>query len=95
MILAPIQDMPLVGRNPVYIIGLFLFVLFQVPVIFAKNIGTILVFRFFAGFVGSPALATGGASMTGKFEPLSIATNRVVRVPGACGLLRLSCELRR
>lgn len=64
--LAPIQEMPYFGRNPIYLIGLFLFVLFQVPVIFAKNIGTILVFRFFAGFVGSPALATGGASLMGE-----------------------------
>lgn len=51
------------GRNPIYIGGLFLFVLFQVPILFAKNIETILVFRLLAGFVGSPALATGGASM--------------------------------
>lgn len=66
MFLAPIQEMPKFGRNPVYIFGLFLFVLFQVPVIFAKKFGTILVFRFLAGFVGSPALATGGASMGGE-----------------------------
>jgi len=64
--LAPIQEMPHFGRNPVYIAGLFLFVVFQVPVIFAKNIGTILAFRFLAGFVGSPALATGGASLMGE-----------------------------
>lgn len=63
MFLAPLQEMPLIGRTPIYIIGLFLFVVFQVPPIFAKNIGTILTFRFFAGFVGSPALATGGASV--------------------------------
>jgi len=64
--LAPIQEMPKFGRNPVYISGLFLFVLFQIPVLFAKNFATILVFRFLAGFVGSPALATGGASMGGE-----------------------------
>jgi DHA1 family multidrug resistance protein-like MFS transporter len=58
-----LQELPSIGRNPPYIAGLFLFVIFQLPVGFAKNIGTILVFRFFAGFVGSPALATGGASL--------------------------------
>jgi len=67
MFLAPLQDVVSIGRNPIYVGGLFLFVLFQVPVIFAPNIGTILVFRFFAGFVGSPALATGGTSMTELF----------------------------
>lgn len=82
--LAPIQEMPHFGRNPVYISGLFLFVLFQVPVIFAKNIGTILVFRFLAGFVGSPALATGGASLMGE------SWNLCSRVPRSSLLLTLS-----
>ncbi|KAI5477203.1 MFS transporter, DHA1 family, multidrug resistance protein [Pseudohyphozyma bogoriensis] len=63
---------PTFGRNPAYIGGLFLFVLFQVPAIFAKNISTILAFRFFAGFVGSPALATGAASMGDIFPPLAM-----------------------
>lgn len=60
------QETPILGRNPVYIISLALFVIFQLPCIFAPNIGTILVFRFLAGFVGSPALATGGASIAGE-----------------------------
>lgn len=54
MILAPIQEVAFVGRNPVYIIGLGLFVIFQIPGILAKNITTILIFRFLSGFVGSP-----------------------------------------
>lgn len=69
MILAPIQEVAYVGRNPVYIIGLGLFVIFQIPGILAKNITTILIFRFLSGFVGSPALATGGASMGDIFPP--------------------------
>ncbi|KAL8291587.1 hypothetical protein RQP46_002565 [Phenoliferia psychrophenolica] len=69
MFLAPLQEMPSIGRNPVYIIGLFLFVIFQLPAIFAKNMSTVLFFRFAAGFVGSPALATGGASMGDIFPP--------------------------
>ncbi|ORY73242.1 putative caffeine resistance protein [Leucosporidium creatinivorum] len=83
MFLAPIQEMPHFGRNPVYIAGLFLFVLFQVPVIFAKNIGTILVFRFLAGFVGSPALATGGASLMDIFPMESAGTALAVWALGA------------
>lgn len=66
VLLSPLQDMPIFGRNPIYIIGLFLFVVFQIPVIFAPNIATVLVFRFLAGFVASPAIATGGASMAGE-----------------------------
>ncbi|GAA5967513.1 hypothetical protein JCM11641_000571 [Rhodosporidiobolus odoratus] len=73
MILAPLQELPAIGRNPVYIIGLFLFVIFQIPEILGKNMATILVFRFLSGFVGSPALATGGASMIDIFPPHYIA----------------------
>jgi MFS transporter, DHA1 family, multidrug resistance protein len=59
MFLTPLQEIPSLGRNPVYIIGLALFVIFNVPIVTAKNFGTILAFRFLTGFVGSPALATG------------------------------------
>lgn len=63
------QELPRWGRNPVYILGLFAFVIFQIPEILAKNVATVLVFRFLSGFVGSPALATGGATM-GDIFPL-------------------------
>lgn len=36
---------------------------------FAPNMATLLAFRFFSGFVGSPALATGGATMGDIFPP--------------------------
>ncbi|KAG0667553.1 hypothetical protein C6P46_000088 [Rhodotorula mucilaginosa] len=73
MILSPIQELPKIGRNPVYIIGLALFVIFQIPEILAKNMATVLIFRFFSGFVGGPALATGGASMGDIFPPEHLA----------------------
>lgn len=69
MFLSPLQELPKLGRNPVYMGTLFLFVVFQVPVATAQNISTILAFRFLTGLVGSPALATGGASM-GDIYPL-------------------------
>jgi MFS transporter, DHA1 family, multidrug resistance protein len=59
MFLTPLQELPAIGRNPVYIGGLFIFVLFQLPIAVAKNFSTILAFRFLTGFFGSPALATG------------------------------------
>lgn len=59
MFLTPLQEMPSLGRNPVYIIGLAIFVLLNVPIVTAKNFSTILAFRFWTGFVASPALATG------------------------------------
>ncbi|KAI5475408.1 MFS transporter, DHA1 family, multidrug resistance protein [Pseudohyphozyma bogoriensis] len=68
MIISPVQENPAIGRSPPYIIGLFLFVLFQMPELLAKNIWTIMIFRFGSGFVGSPALATGGASLGDMYD---------------------------
>ncbi|KAK0239352.1 major facilitator superfamily domain-containing protein [Armillaria nabsnona] len=63
MFLSPLQELPALGRNPVYMATLFLFIIFQIPVVMAKNMSTVLAFRFLTGFASSPALATGGASM--------------------------------
>jgi DHA1 family multidrug resistance protein-like MFS transporter len=58
MFLTPLQEIPHIGRNPVYVAALFVFVIFQLPIIYSYNIHTILVFRYLTGFAGSPALAT-------------------------------------
>ncbi len=63
MFLTPFQELPAFGRNPIYISTLFFFIIFQIPIVTATNIQTVLAFRFLTGFFGSPALATGGASM--------------------------------
>ncbi|KAJ7615020.1 major facilitator superfamily domain-containing protein [Mycena polygramma] len=67
MLLSPLQELPFLGRNPVYVATLFLFVVFQIPIVTATNISTVLAMRFMTGFFGSPALATGGASMADIF----------------------------
>ncbi|GAA6040667.1 hypothetical protein JCM8097_000866 [Rhodosporidiobolus ruineniae] len=88
MLLSPLQEMATVGRNPVYIIGLFCFVLFQMPPPIAGNsLPVLLVFRFLAGVAGSPALATGGASMQGEsrvshsLSPVNLAIRRTDLFP--------------
>lgn len=63
MVWAPLSELPAVGRSPVYVFTLLIFVFFQFAVIYAKNLGMLLAFRFLTGFLGSPVLATGGASM--------------------------------
>lgn len=63
MFLSPLQELPSLGRNPVYILGLIIFVIFNVPIVLAKNISTVLAFRFLTGFFGSPALATGVSTL--------------------------------
>jgi DHA1 family multidrug resistance protein-like MFS transporter len=59
MFLSPLQELPALGRNPVYMATLFLFVVFQIPIVTANNMNTVLAMRFMTGFFGSPALATG------------------------------------
>jgi len=63
------SEIPQFGRNPIYISTLFVFVFFQFAVIYSKNIGMLLAFRFLTGFFGSPVLATGGASLSDMYAP--------------------------
>ncbi|OJZ85535.1 hypothetical protein ASPFODRAFT_137756 [Aspergillus luchuensis CBS 106.47] len=69
MVWAPISELPAVGRSPIYVMTLVVFVFFQFAVIYAKNIGMLLAFRFLTGFLGSPVLATGGASIGDIWNP--------------------------
>lgn len=68
MIWAPLGEAPPIGRAIVYIGCLVVFVCFQLGVIMAQNFGMLLAFRFLTGFFGSPVLATGGASMSGRSQ---------------------------
>lgn len=69
MLWAPMSEIPMIGRNPVYIGTLLVFVIFQVPTALATNFAMLLCFRFLTGFIGSPVLATGGASIGDMFAP--------------------------
>ena len=63
------SEVPFFGRNPVYIGTLAAFVALNFGVVYAKNTGMLLAFRFLTGFFGSPVLATGGASIADIFKP--------------------------
>ena len=63
------SEMPFFGRNPIYIGTLLAFVLLQLAIIYAKNFGMLLAFRFITGFIGSPVLATGGATIADMYAP--------------------------
>lgn len=71
MVWSPLSEIPMIGRSPTYVLTLFVFVFFNFPVIYAKNFGMFLAFRFLTGFIGSPALATGAASMGDIWSPTS------------------------
>ncbi|KAF6824290.1 multidrug resistance protein [Colletotrichum musicola] len=69
MIWSPLSEIPQIGRNPIYIGTLFVFVLLQIPTALSVNFGMLLTFRFLTGFVGSPVLATGGATLADIWSP--------------------------
>ncbi|KAI5481342.1 MFS general substrate transporter [Pseudohyphozyma bogoriensis] len=60
--LAPLSEIG--GRNPVYIITLALFMLFEIGCALSPNIGSRLVLRFLAGLAGSTPLSNAGGSLS-------------------------------
>src|SRR2546430_275475 len=70
MILSPLSEVPAIGRNPIYMATLFLFVILQIPAVTTSNYSVLMAMRFLTGFVGSPALATGGASLADIWAPM-------------------------
>jgi len=69
LFLAPLSEIPAIGRTPPYIITLFLFLVLQPITATVQNVPGLFVLRFLAGFIGSPVLATGGASIGDMFGP--------------------------
>ncbi|KAL8946076.1 MAG: hypothetical protein Q9222_007478 [Ikaeria aurantiellina] len=59
-----------VGRNPVYIATLSLYMIFVMASALAPNIGAQLVFRFIAGFFGSTPLTCAGGSISDLWSPM-------------------------
>lgn len=68
MIWSPLQELPGLGRNSVYIVTLFLYLCFNVGAALSPNIASLLVFRALSGFAGSPALATGAATIADVYS---------------------------
>lgn len=63
MIFSPLSESARMGRQHIYIVTLFLFMLFQIGAATVHNIGGLIVIRFISGVLCSPALATGAGSM--------------------------------
>ncbi|KAH9478397.1 Caffeine resistance protein 5 [Psilocybe cubensis] len=88
MFFSPLSEIPSIGRRPIYIITLIIFVALQVPTLYANNIHTLLAMRFFAGFFGSPALASGGATIQDMFHFIKLPNAMVLwSVTALCGPL--------
>ncbi|KKO97365.1 hypothetical protein THAR02_10534 [Trichoderma harzianum] len=72
LIFSPLSEIPLIGRNPVYIVTMFLFVIISIPTAFAPNYPGLMVLRFLQGFFGSPCLASGGASLGDMYSLMAL-----------------------
>lgn len=69
MIWSPMSEAIRIGRKPVYIVTLLVFVILQAGTALAVNFGMLLAFRFLSGIFGSPVLAIGGASINDMYNP--------------------------
>jgi len=69
---SPLQEIPHIGRLPVFVGCLFFFVVLQIPIIFAPNFATVAIFRFITGFLGAPPLSGGGAALCDMYDSLHI-----------------------
>lgn len=86
MLWSPISEIPSIGRGNIYFWTLATFILLQLPTGFAVNMPMFLVFRLLSGFVGSPPLATGGATIVDMYDPTHIPYGLCVLASfGVCG----------
>ena len=86
LIFSPLSEIPVIGRNPVYVATMFLFVILSIPTAFAQNFAGLMVLRFLTGFFGSPCLASGGASLGDMYSLLSLPYAMMAWVAAAyCG----------
>lgn len=70
--LAPLSDF--YGRNAIYKPTWCLFILMQIPAALSRDVASLLVGRFFAGLVGSPATTVVAGSLRDMWTSLGSIT---------------------
>ncbi|KAJ5605327.1 major facilitator superfamily transporter [Penicillium lagena] len=63
LIFGPLTEIPVVGRNPVYVTTFVIYWALSFPTATAKKFGGLLALRFFGGLFGSAAIGIGGATI--------------------------------
>ena len=63
LVFSPMSETATLGRAPIYIVTLLIFVVLQVPTALINNITGLCILRFLGGIFASPCLATGAASV--------------------------------
>jgi DHA1 family multidrug resistance protein-like MFS transporter len=69
---APLSEIPIVGRNPIYVGTFFIFFALSFPTAISNSFSGLLILRFLQGFFGSPALANGGATFSDMYSLLYV-----------------------
>lgn len=72
LLFSPLSEIPAFGRNLPYIPTFAIFTILCVPTALVHNFAGLLVLRFLQGFFGSPALATGGASIQDVYSLIKL-----------------------
>ncbi|KAI5463085.1 major facilitator superfamily domain-containing protein [Mariannaea sp. PMI_226] len=86
LIFSPLSEIPRIGRNPVYIVTMFLFVIISIPTALVNSFSGLMALRFFQGFFGSPCLASGGASLGDMYSLMALPYAMMAWVSAAyCG----------
>lgn len=94
MFLSPLSEIPSIGRNLPYLTTLAIFVILQVPTVLVHNVAGFMILRFLAGFFGSPALATAGASIADMCVKSPLTVVLVRTITQSCALHRYSPKKR-
>ncbi|ETI27655.1 hypothetical protein G647_00104 [Cladophialophora carrionii CBS 160.54] len=68
MFLSPISEIPRIGRNPPYLYGFAAFFVVSIALAFVDSFPAIIVLRWLQGLTGSPALASGAASIEDIYD---------------------------
>lgn len=72
LLLGPPSDIPSIGRSTPYWTSMLALVLFNVGAAKTNSYGTLITMRLLSGMAGSPALATGGATLGDVWENLAL-----------------------
>ena len=72
LLFAPLSEIPVIGRNPVYYLTFILFFALSFPTSIVDNFAGLLVLRFLQEFFGSPALANAGATFSDMYSLLYV-----------------------
>jgi DHA1 family multidrug resistance protein-like MFS transporter len=72
LLFAPLSEIPVIGRNPVYYLTFIIYWVLSFPTATVKSFSGLLALRFWLGFFGSPALANGGATIGDMFALIYI-----------------------